>query len=121
MQDNLVIQVNFMKAVKLCVALLPLWVAIVPPAHAQVQTMRFQCEQGEAFEAQVSKEQAKVKFASGRIVELLPVDAREGRKFSNGRMLLRLKGAEASVEMNYTLMSNQCFAQESPAAITSSN
>lgn len=110
-----------MKAVKLSVALLPLWGAIALPANAQVQTMRFQCEQGEAFQAQVSKEQALVKFASGKTFELLPVDAREGRKFSNGRMLLRLQGAEASVEMNYTMMNSQCMAQEAPAAVTSSN
>ncbi len=96
-------------------------VAIAPlSAQAQVQTFTFQCEQGEAFEAQIEKDQAKVKYASGKTVGLLPVDSREGRKFSDGRTLLYVNGTEAWIEVNYIMVNTQCFAQQSPTTVSNS-
>jgi len=111
-----------MNVIRLSPFLVPLMVAIASlPASSQTQTLKFQCEQGGSFEAQVEKTQARVKYDSGKTVGLLPVDSREGRKFSDGRTLFYVNGAEAWIEVNYTMVNTQCFAQQSPATVSTSN
>ncbi|MBF2029959.1 MAG: hypothetical protein IGS48_24940 [Oscillatoriales cyanobacterium C42_A2020_001] len=111
-----------MNPIRFSAFLVPLMFAIAPlSASAQVQTLTFQCEQGGSFEAQVEKDQAKVKYASGKTVGLLPVDSREGRKFSDGRTLFYVNGSEAWIEVNYTMVNTQCLAQQAPTTVSTSN
>lgn len=89
------------------------------PAGAQTQYVSFQCGQGGTFEAQVERDKARVKL-DGKTLELLPVDSRIGRKFSDGRMLLYVNEGEAFIEVNYIIVYSQCVAQQSSPAVSSS-
>lgn len=90
------------------------------PAEAQTRNVSFQCGQGGTFEAQVEKDKARVRLDSGKTVELLPVDSRIGRKFSDGRMLLYVNEGEAFIEVNYMMVYSQCMAQQSSVPVSSS-
>ena len=109
-----------MKLARLCILSLSTLTAFALfPANAQAQTLRFQCEDGKSFLAEIRNDEAKLRLDSGKSMTLLPIDAREGVKFANGNTELSINGTQASVEMNWTPVLTQCVSQESSSTLSS--
>lgn len=109
-----------MNAVKFGAMILPVVAAIAAlPVSAQQTTVRYQCEQGNGFEATYTGDiekmkEAKVKLGS-QTMTLLPVAAGRGHKFSNGRTLLTVLDNEASIEVNYQTILSRCSTVADPS------
>jgi membrane-bound inhibitor of C-type lysozyme len=81
------------------------------PATAQKEYIKYQCEQGKTLEVQIQDDKAKVRLDSGQTIRLLPLDTREGLKFSDGRAVLTVKENQAFLEINYTPVFTKCVSQ----------
>lgn len=101
-----------MKSIKLSSMILPVViVAAAFPANAQQEFIKYQCSQGKAFEVQYFRDRAWMKMDNLK-VELYPVDADEGMKYSNGRTLLQTIGNKASVGVDFQPYLTECTAQK---------
>ena len=99
-----------MKAIRLGVLILPIAVMFAGlPAKTQDEFMQYQCGEGKSFEAQLLRNKARVKLGN-QSFNLLPVDSRQGLKYSNGRTSLMVVDNQASIEVDYKKILNGCTA-----------
>jgi membrane-bound inhibitor of C-type lysozyme len=100
-----------MKCIKLSSTVLPLVIlATALPVKAQ-DFVKYQCNEGKSFEVQYLPNRAWVKMDNLKI-ELYPVAAAEGLKYSNGRTLLQANGNKATINVNFQPYFSECLSQK---------
>lgn len=112
-----------MKSIRLSLMILPMVIAAVAfPAKAQQtqQFVKYQCSQGKTFEVQYFPDKAWMKLDNLRF-ELLPVEAVEGMKYSNGRTLLQAVGNKASIGVDFQPYLTECVSQKDMAPFPIAN
>jgi membrane-bound inhibitor of C-type lysozyme len=117
------LQGETMRSINLNSAVLPLVItAMALPANAQQaqQFVKYQCNDGKTFEVQYFPDKAWMRLDNLRF-ELLPVEAVEGMKYSNGRTLLQTIGNKASIDVNFQPYLTECISQKDVAPFPNPN
>jgi membrane-bound inhibitor of C-type lysozyme len=112
-----------MKSINLSSVVFPLMItAMALPANAQQaqQFVKYQCNDGKTFEVQYFRDKAWMRLDNLRF-ELLPVEAVEGMKYSNGRTLLQAISNKASIDVNFQPYLTECISQKDVAPFPNPN
>jgi Membrane-bound lysozyme-inhibitor of c-type lysozyme len=90
----------------------------IAPATAQEKIVRYQCEEGPSFQVTFHqnknnsiRDYARVKLPNqAEPLKLRPLDSRDGIKYGSNLSLLKILDNQASLEMNWQVVSDRCVA-----------